>query len=214
MRLGLSSGRCGRRVAFCLIFVFVLVIFCCGIYALQPAFLKYSRSYANNIANSVVNEAVKEVFEKENYSNMTTTYASGDSGIKSIETDAATVNRLKADITEAIQENIENRRADIVYVPLGSAANFYFLAGLGPKIPIRIYPVSIVNTDFNDEFEAVGINQVKHRLYLDVSVEMSFVGFAFAKSETVKTTALLTETIIVGDTPQYYGSGEIATPLE
>ncbi|MBQ3463790.1 MAG: hypothetical protein IJH36_11955, partial [Clostridia bacterium] len=60
-------------------------------------------------------------------------------------------------------------------------------------------------------FTSAGINQVYHKIYLDVSIEMSYMGIMIADTRTVKTTALVSETVIVGDTPQYYGSsGEIA----
>ena len=95
-----------------------------------------------------------------------------------------------------------------------SEAAVYFLAGLGPKVPIRIYPVSIVNADFKESFDSVGINQVKHKLYLDVSMKMSFVGMMFAQADTVETSVLLNETIIVGDTPTYYGNGGMTASVE
>ena len=98
---------------------------------------------------------------------------------------------------------------------LGSCSNLYFLAGLSPKVPIRIYPVSIVNADFKESFDSVGINQVKTKLYLDVSMKMSFVrGMMFAQSDTVETSVLLNETIIVGDTPTYYGNGGMTASVE
>ena len=111
-------------------------------------------------------------------------------------------------------ENIDSHKSDTVYVPLGSCSNLYFLAGLGPNVPIRIYPVSIVNADFKESFDSVGINQVKHKLYLDVSMKMSFVGMMFAQSDTVETSVLLNETIIVGDTPTYYGNGGMTASVE
>ena len=134
--------------------------------------------------------------------------------IKAIETDTAKINRLKSAIIQSMQKNIDSHKSDTVYVPLGSCSNLYFLVGLGPKVPIRIYPVSIVNADFKESFDSVGINQVKHKLYLDVSMKMSFVGMMFAQSDTVETSVLLNETIIVGDTPTYYGNGGMTASVE
>lgn len=61
--------------------------------------------------------------------------------IKAIETDTAKINRLKSAIIQSMQKNIDSHKSDTVYVPLGSCSNLYFLAGLGPNVPIRIYPV-------------------------------------------------------------------------
>jgi len=216
MRLGLSRTRNrslkGVGIFFTLFFLIFLIwlIFT----KLQPSFIEYAKVYSNNIANEVVNSAVDDVFVKEEYQSLAKIMENSSENIKAIETDTAKVNRLKSAIIQSMQKNIDSHKSDTVYVPLGSCSNLYFLAGLGPKVPIRIYPVSIVNADFKESFDSVGINQVKHKLYLDVSMKMSFVGMMFAQSNTVETSVLLNETIIVGDTPTYYGNGGMTASVE
>lgn len=216
MRLGLSHSRMRlSRTMLCLsVFVFIILLVCFFIVRLQPAFFKYAQVYANNMANKVVNDSVNEVFSKEEYENLASITENTDKNVRTIETDTAKINKLKSEINQSIIDNINSLQTDTVYIPLGSATEFYFLAGLGPKIPIRIYPVSIVNTDFKEDFESVGINQVKYKLYLEASIQMSFVGLTFAKDETIQISTLLTETIIVGDTPNYYGSGNITAAVK
>ena len=216
MRLGLSRTRNrslkGVGISFTLFFLIFLIwlIFT----KLQPSFIEYAKVYSNNIANEVVNSAVDDVFVKEEYQSLAKIMENSSENIKAIETDTAKINRLKSAIIQSMQKNIDSHKSDTVYVPLGSCSNLYFLAGLGPKVPIRIYPVSIVNADFKESFDSVGINQVKHKLYLDVSMKMSFVGMMFAQSDTVETSVLLNETIIVGDTPTYYGNGGMTASVE
>ena len=216
MRLGLSRTRNrslkGVGIFFTLFFLIFLIwlIFT----KLQPSFIEYAKVYSNNIANEVVNSAVDDVFVKEEYQSLAKIMENSSENIKAIETDTAMINRLKSAIIQSMQKNIDSHKSDTVYVPLGSCSNLYFLAGLGPKVPIRIYPVSIVNADFKESFDSVGINQVKHKLYLDVSMKMSFVGMMFAQSDTVETSVLLNETIIVGDTPTYYGNGGMTASVE
>ena len=216
MRLGLSRTRNrslkGVGIFFTLFFLIFLIwlIFT----KLQPSFIEYAKVYSNNIANEVVNSAVDDVFVKEEYQSLAKIMENSSENIKAIETDTAKINRLKSAIIQSMQKNIDSHKSDTVYVPLGSCSNLYFLAGLGPKVPIRIYPVSIVNADFKESFDSVGINQVKHKLYLDVSMKMSFVGLMFAQSDTVETSVLLNETIIVGDTPTYYGNVGMTASVE
>lgn len=216
MRLGLSRTRNrslkGVGIFFTLFFLIFLIwlIFT----KLQPSFIEYAKVYSNNIANEVVNSAVDDVFVKEEYQSLAKIMENSSENIKAIETDTAKINRLKSAIIQSMQKNIDSHKSDTVYVPLGSCSNLYFLAGLGPKVPIRIYPVSIVNADFKESFDSVGINQVKHKLYLDVSMKMSFVGMMFAQADTVETSVLLNETIIVGDTPTYYGNVGMTASVE
>ena len=216
MRLGLSRTRNrslkGVGIFFTLFFLILLIWL---VFAkLQPSFIEYAKVYSNNIANEVVNSAIDDVFVKEEYQSLAKIMENSSENIKAIETDTSKVNRLKSALIQSMQKNINLHKSDTVYVPLGSCSNLYFLAGLGPKVPIRIYPVSIVNADFKESFDSVGINQGKHKLYLDVSMKMSFVGMMFAQSDTVETSVLLNETIIVGDTPTYYGSGGMTASVE
>ena len=216
MRLGLSRTRNRNLKGVGIFFTLFFLIFLIWLVftKLQPSFIEYAKVYSNNIANEVVNSAVDYVFVKEEYQSLAKIMENSSENIKAIETDTAKVNRLKSAIIQSMQKNIDSHKSDTVYVPLGSCSNLYFLAGLGPKVPIRIYPVSIVNADFKESFDSVGINQVKHKLYLDVSMKMSFVGMMFAQSDTVETSVLLNETIIVGDTPTYYGNGGMTASVE
>lgn len=216
MRLGLSRTRNRNLKGVGIFFTLFFLIFLIWLVftKLQPSFIEYAKVYSNNIANEVVNSAVDDVFVKEEYQSLAQIMENSSENIKAIETDTAKVNRLKSAIIQSMQKNIDSHKSDTVYVPLGSCSNLYFLAGLGPKVPIRIYPVSIVNADFKESFDSVGINQVKHKLYLDVSMQISFVGMMFAQADTVETSVLLNETIIVGDTPTYYGNGGMTASVE
>lgn len=216
MRLGLSRTRNRNLKGVGIFFtLFFLILFIWLVFAkLQPSFIEYAKVYSNNIANEVVNSAIDDVFVEEEYQSLAKIMENSSENIKAIETDTAKVNRLKSALIQSMQKNIDTHKSDTVYVPLGSCSNLYFLAGLGPKVPIRIYPVSIVNADFKESFDSVGINQVKHKLYLDVSMKMSFVGILFAQADTVETSVLLNETIIVGDTPTYYGNGGMTASVE
>lgn len=216
MRLGLSRTRNRSLKGVGIFFTLFFLIFIIWLVftKLQPSFIEYAKVYSNNIANEVVNSAVDDVFVKEEYQSLAQVMENSSENIKAIETDTAKINRLKSAIIQSMQKNIDSHKSDTVYVPLGSCSNLYFLAGLGPKVPIRIYPVSIVNADFKESFDSVGINQVKHKLYLDVSMRMSFVGMMFAQADTVETSVLLNETIIVGDTPTYYGNGGMTASVE
>lgn len=214
MRLGLSRSRrhygCKIIIYVCILALLAMFYFC--VCRLKPAFIECATSYANNMVNSVVNQSVTEVFSDDEYKEFSD-IKTGEA-IQTIETDTAKINRLKARLNESIQKNAENCQPETVYVPLGSATHFYFLAGLGPKLPVKIYPVSIVKTDIEEKLSSAGINQVNHRLYLNVSIDVSFAGLAFVETEAIETKVLLTETMIVGDTPEYYGSGNVSAALK
>ena len=89
-------------------------------------------------------------------------------------------------------------------VPLGAALGLTLLAGSGPRIPISIVPVGSVQTDFETEFEACGINQTRHKVYLQLSASIRIVIPTGAKTTNVTANMLVAESIIVGKVPESF----------
>lgn len=162
---------------------------------LEPAFVTQAHSFANTMVTDVIEEAVDGVITEYNF-------ADGDMSVSDI-------NRMKSKITTKIQDDIAARCSDTVYIPLGSASGLYLLSGAGPKIPVKISPAAVVNTNFDEDFEAVGINQVRHSMTVNVDVNMTYRAYALNETENINTDVLVMDNIISGTVPQYYGNGEI-----
>lgn len=207
MRLTIDAAR--RRRSFATVVLFLILLAVTGfifiLFHIQPAFVDYAARYAQSYSDKIINNAIDKVYSDNTYSNLT--HSVNDS-IKTVETDTVKVNRLKARLDNEILSRVSE--SETVYIPIGSACKWYFLRGIGPKIPIRICPVGIASSDLREEFSSAGINQVYHKIYLDISLEISYIGFFMNKSQITKTTALVSDTVIVGDTPQYYGTGDPA----
>ena len=100
----------------------------------------------------------------------------GETGnVTSISADSLKINKIARDAASISQSNLKNLSLNGIPVPLGALTGIEALAGLGPKIHIRIIPVSSVTCEFSSEFESVGINQTKHSLYLNVIADISIV---------------------------------------
>ena len=64
----------------------------------------------------------------------------------------------------------------------------------------------MVATDFKSEFVSAGINQVRHRIYLEVLTNVSVVAPLITKEMSVTTNISIAETILVGDVPDSFFS--------
>ena len=89
-------------------------------------------------------------------------------------------------------------------LPLGAALGLTLFAGSGPRIPISIVPVGTVQTDFETEFEACGINQTRHKVYLQLSASIRIVIPTGAKTTNVSANMLVAESIIIGKVPESF----------
>ena len=103
---------------------------------------------------------------------------------------------------EAALRRLENMSSERVSVPLGAALGLTLLAGSGPLIPVSIVPVGSIGTNFVTEFEACGINQTRHKVYLQLTASIRIVIPTGAKTTQVTANMLVAESIIVGAVPE------------
>ena len=86
----------------------------------------------------------------------------------------------------------------------GSFTGIKLLAGRGPGIKIRISTVGNVETDLKSEFEAQGINQTLHRIYLQVKCVVSILTPFKDITKDIKNQVLIMENVIIGTVPNTY----------
>ena len=112
------------------------------------------------------------------------------------------MNQLANKAGEAAQHMLKTMSSEQVSVPLGAALGLTIFAGSGPDIPVSIVPVGSITTNFVTEFEACGINQTRHKVYLTITAKIRIVIPNGAKTTEVTVNMLAAESIIVGAVPE------------
>ena len=119
-------------------------------------------------------------------------------------TNTVQINRLQAQLLEKILDSLQANREMRVTLPLGTLLGSQFLAGRGPDVTLRLIPAGTVKTRIINQFDEAGINQTRHRIQLQVTVDMLSVLPGYRISSEAQTTVVLAETIIVGLVPDAY----------
>lgn len=185
-----------RRICVLGLLFFAIVTVCAR---LTPAYGSRAASYASAAVNDIVNSSVSEVFAGENG-----TFSIANNEI--LEADTVRINQMKSQLMAKIQDKLNTYTPQTVQIPLFAASKLPILTGMGPKIPLKIAPVSILSGELEESFESAGINQVKHTVNLKISVSVNCTGYMFSQNETVVTDVPVIETVIKGDIPKYYGA--------
>ncbi len=174
----------------------------------NPVFLKRAEHYANEMGAQIINQAVGKVFADNDieYRDLVSLEKNNSGDIISIQANTAKINLLKAQIDQAIRTEIEERTDGYVSIPFGNILKQEAFAAAGPKIKIKVNLSGIVDSDFKDEFETVGINQTKHKIYLDTTLTVSIISLTMNQDKTIHNQIPIAETIIVGNVPHYYSS--------
>ncbi|QGP90789.1 Sporulation protein YunB [Neomoorella glycerini] len=129
---------------------------------------------------------------------------SSDGRVVFMQADALSISRLQAQAQLAIQEHLARLEGKTYYLPLGQVLGLKLLAAYGPPVPLRFIPLGTVNVNVGDTFEAAGINQTRHRIYLQVESEVQVVAPFSREQVKVASTIPVAEAIIVGPVPQTY----------
>ena len=203
------NGNFSKKLCFVCFFVAFSLVFTNLFFAVltrfKPVFEEKASHAAKTKAINIINSATGDVFSGISSPNLVIIDKGEDGSITSVQADTIEINRLKSKLSKRIQEYAENREESTVYIPIGSLTNFEVLQGFGYRIPVKIVTDGLAKIDFDDEFVSSGINQVKHKIFMTVSVRVSVVSAVFSRSETVTAEVPVAETVIAGTVPTYYG---------
>lgn len=127
----------------------------------------------------------------------------GDGQVTSVETNSIEINRFAASLSESILNAIKEKEHEKIKAPLGTITGTGLLSSVGLSVPYRIIPMGKVTVSPVSSFEDAGINQTIHRLQMEVSVKVRILFPMTKKEEEVKRTVLVSETVIIGDIPDF-----------
>lgn len=206
--LACSPLKTKRLVFFCCTFIFFTILIALSYIILlqfKPVFEQKAAHAAKMSAINIINEATNDVFWGISSSQLVNITTNETGQITGVSADTAQMNKLKTKLSLSLQKYTENSDNSKISIPLGSLTPYAVLQGVGYRIPVKIVIDGFSKLDFESEFIQAGINQVKHKIYLIASVNVSVISAAMTKSEIVTTEIPVAETVIVGTVPNYYG---------
>lgn len=173
--------------------------------SLRPTIKVLAETKALELANRSINKAVGDIVQnKVNYSDLMNTKLDSDGKITMIESNTIMMNRIASDVALKIQEELKQVKTTTAYIPIGTALGSPILARYGPQIKVTIEPIGTVSVNFKTSFESAGINQTRHRIYLEAKTQVKVVIPLTTDTKEVKAQIPICETIIVGNVPDSY----------
>ena len=173
---------------------------------LRPSIVQVTQSYAKNEVSQIIDSEVQKVMLEEFFSYDKIVIISRDDkgNVTSVSTNGTLINKFTNDLGIAIGDELDKISMVKKYVPLSNMLGLNILSGLGPKIPVRFYPLSVTNADISHTFENAGINQTLHTVNLTVSVEMEVLIPMAHSSLRIESGMPISQTLIVGVVPNAY----------
>lgn len=174
---------------------------------IRPVFRQKLQLYTKKTATDVINKAVLKTFsQEEDFSELVLLDKNSDGSVSALKTNTFEMNKLRATISEKLDDELKNIDEQYIKIPIGSMIGNEILAGIGPDIKIKIRPLGVANVDFYDNFEDCGINQSRHTIYIIASADISLITGQFKTTNKISAKIPITETVIVGGVPKYFGT--------
>ncbi len=207
--------RYNNRRVFAYTYIILILVLLLVIYGfilvdrkIKPTVLTIAEIKAKQIASKAINESINDkITDDIRYQDLYFIRTDSEGNITFMQANTIMMNKLAAEVALTVQQKMQkigSEENNNIRIPLGNILGSQLLAQYGPKVKVRVTTIGRVNVDFYTEFEQSGINQTRHKIYLQVNTQVKTVIPFTSQTMPVQSTVPIAETIIVGRVPENY----------
>lgn len=172
---------------------------------LRPSIYAWAQTKAVQVATSAIAHATREhLLPNLDSSQLFEAITDEEGQLVLIDYNMHRLNQLRAQTAFYIQQSLAEQTEGELHLPLGLLTGVDFLAGFGPRIPVRIVPVGAVTTLPRSDFTSGGINMINHRLYVYIRIVVKVVAPNIDIEIPVEQDVVLTNQVIPGKVPNVF----------
>ena len=162
-------------------------------------------SDASDAVTTQVNRVIADIMRQGDYDadSFVSFEKNANGEVTAISSNMSRINALSAEILDRVVGATENRMLT-VRIPMGNLTGISLLMGRGPAVPVQIIALTSSHVGFNNSIVTAGINQTKHQINLEVTVDIDILVPWGTENTQVKTDVLIADTIVVGQVPGTY----------
>ena len=165
--------------------------------------MAFARAYS--MAVETINRAVKQAMgQGVAYEQLIDAQMDAQGRVSMLRANTMRMNELASQTALLAERELGSAENQVVEIPLGAALGVSFLSGFGPRLEVQILPVGAVHTSFDTEFETAGINQTRHKIFLNLRATVSLIVPTGSQLVEVTSTVPIAESIIVGEVPESF----------
>ncbi|KUO48855.1 MAG: hypothetical protein APF76_09385 [Desulfitibacter sp. BRH_c19] len=192
-----------KVLIFLVLFILLVVLFL--EVSLKPSLSALAETQAQWTATEAIHQAIlEEIASDIKYTDLVIPHKDKDDRVVFMQANLLVVNRLASESVLKVQKHLEQMREESFSIPLGQITGIKLLANFGPKIKFKLLPVGTVRVQISDDFTQAGINQTRHKIYLNVSSDMKIAFPLIATDTNVEAQVPIADSIIVGPVPDTY----------
>lgn len=174
-------------------------------FSLYPYIEARVESETKKRVTAICAEKISEIFsdERYNYEDFIRLEYTADGRVASARINTVTLNLLRYQIAKAILSSLQTQ-AITVSVPISNFLGVIFFSGTSGGYPITVETADSMLASFSSRFEECGINQTRHLITFDFSIEVYFLLPVRYRTLTLTASVSAAETLIVGEVPDTF----------
>ncbi|MEG1254698.1 sporulation protein YunB [Clostridium sp.] len=158
----------------------------------------HMRAEVTNIINKTIFEEYSKNF---NYDSIIKVEKDNEGNITMIAADTLKLSEIAAKTALKAQEELKTIDEVALKIPIGYITKNNILSNIGPKIKIKMQPIGHITTRYISDFESAGINQTRHKIYIETTTNMRIIIPTYSSDLEIVNQIPIVETIIVGKVP-------------
>lgn len=198
--------KSSAKIKFMLVFMFLISLIMTFIYALDeiimPTVVATSDMEMRAEVTNIINKTIFEEYSNNfNYDEIINIEKDKEGKIILMKADTLKLNKLSTNTVVKAQKEIKKIGEVGIKIPIGYLSKNNILALMGPKVTVKMQPIGYITSKYISEFESAGINQTRHKIYIETTTKMRLILPLVNRDIEIVNQIPIIETIIVGEVP-------------
>ena len=201
-----TKRKTHKYISFIVVIIFIIVIFniIIGFFnkRVMPSITEIAIIMAKSQTLDIINKKSVDILSQEfKYDEMIKIEKDNEGNIILVQSDTIKLNYIAAKLSTECNKELSDMNNSTIKVPFGWLSDKSAFYNLGPTITMHIEPMGNISTNYESKFESAGINQTRHKIYLNVIAKLRLKLPLENQDIEVSTQIPVSDTIIVGKIP-------------
>lgn len=198
--------KSSKKVKFSMIVFLIMTSLVTFIYTMDKVMLPTVKLVADAQmraeVTSTINKTIFEEYSKNfKYNDIIKFDKDSDGNIIMMTADTLKLSEIATLTVLKAQEELEVKSKVDIKIPMGYVTKNNILARFGPDVKIGMRPIGHITTRYISEFEDAGINQTRHKIYIETTTKVRMIMAASSSDLEIVNQIPIVETVIVGKVP-------------
>ena len=208
-KIGKRSTKKHKKHKFFIKFLIILIIFTVLVssyfsFYVNPQIVESNKAQIKSYAVGLINNAIRETIQNNDYDDLIEIFRDSQNNITLLQVNTKNVNNLNNEILTLIQNKLNEKDVLNYSLPLGTFSGIPALAGVGPKVNLKITQIGNVSAKYRSQISSLSINQSYHKIYINITTSICIFLPLYTQNIEISSQVLVGENLIVGQIPSTY----------